>query len=194
MNLLWERQTIDNALKDYARRLNATPEDKFSATPPSGGWSYAEVYAHILKTSIGITGAIDQCNRKELPPSKKGLSPIGIFMLGFERFPPFKVKQPEEIGEQFSVGKISRHEAAALLKTLQKELDHIAADLASAEPQYRFSHPRMGMLNAQQWYKFIRIHTLHHLKQLDGIERELMIRSLPKSKGQAKRSTTTKQL
>ncbi|MDN3584660.1 DinB family protein [Mucilaginibacter flavus] len=172
MKLVLERTTINKALSDYNERLAQIPDNRFKVTPSSGGWSYAEVYAHILKTSIGITEAINQCVKKQLPASKKGLSIIGMLMLGFERFPPFKVKQPKEIGGRFIVDKISKLEAFTLLDKLKTNLNDLAEKVVAADPQYRFKHPRMGMLNAQQWYKFIRIHMLHHLKQLDRIDKD----------------------
>ena len=53
MNIPKEQKAIDAALDDYRAKLDAIPEELFTETPPGGGWSYAEVYSHILKATLG---------------------------------------------------------------------------------------------------------------------------------------------
>jgi len=69
--------------------------------------------------------------------------------------------------------KISKEEAEKLLEKCHKRLLMVIPLLNNASKNSRFKHPRLGMLNAEQWFKFIRIHAQHHLKQLDRIDKKI---------------------
>ena len=53
MNIVKEYKSIEFALNNYQSRLETIPDELFTVTPPGGGWSYAEVYSHILKATLG---------------------------------------------------------------------------------------------------------------------------------------------
>jgi len=40
----------------------------------------------------------------------------------------------------------------------------------SASATQKVKHPRLGLLNAEQWYAFIHLHFLHHQRQLIRIK------------------------
>jgi len=89
------------------------------------------------------------------------------------RFPPaLKVKVPPAIAARIPVTKISKEDAKNLLIKCRKRVDDITPLIKQSSPFSRYKHPRLGMLNAAQWYKFIRIHLEHHLKQLNRIKRK----------------------
>ena len=74
MNLINERRAIDAALDSYRDWLDAIPDEQFTVTPPMGGWSYAEVYAHLLKANLGCGVAIDKCSIKPVSLPQRGLT------------------------------------------------------------------------------------------------------------------------
>lgn len=170
MNLIKERRAIDAALDNYRDWLDTIPDEQFTLTPPMGGWSYAEVYAHLLKANLGCGVAIDKCSNKTCEPTSKGLNLLGVLLLGFARFPPFKIKAPKSVEAALPATKISKEEARNMLIKSRNQLDKVFPLIEDALPNYRMKHPRMGMLTASQWLKFIRIHSLHHLKQLQRIK------------------------
>ncbi|TWR28207.1 DinB family protein [Mucilaginibacter achroorhodeus] len=168
MNLVNERRAIDEALSSYRNLLEDINEDRFTETPSKGGWSYAEVYDHILKATLASSIALERCTHNVCAPTKSGPTLIGHYVLLSGTFPPFKLKAPPEM--EATVKKISREEAKNLIIKARKRLDGIVAPIKTAKPKWRNKHPRMGMLNAWQWLKFIRIHLQHHLKQLERIK------------------------
>jgi hypothetical protein len=174
MNIAREHKAINAALDTYRNRLDTIPDEQFDLTPPGGGWSYAEVYSHILLADIGSTIAMERCINGTCPPTKKGLNILGRLVLFFRRFPPIKVKVPAAIAAKQAVGKITKEEAKNLLIKCRRRIDDIASKVSSAPLQNRYGHPRFGMLNAPQWFKFILVHTKHHLKQLNRIENEFL--------------------
>ena len=173
MTIEAERRAIEAALDIYRARLDEIPDDQFDLTPPDGGWSYAEVYSHILQTTLGASMALEKCTLSVCLPTNKGRSLIGWFVFTFNRFPPVKVKVPAIVNERNPAKKISKEDARNLIIKCRKRISEVTPLIHDSSPNKRVKHPRMGLLNASQWFKFILIHLNHHLKQLDRIEKNL---------------------
>jgi hypothetical protein len=172
MNLLKERKTIDAALDYYRAKLDTIPDELFAETPPGGGWSYAEVYSHILKATLGSCIALERCTHGNCPPTTKGLNLLGRFMMLAGIFPPVRIKMSAALAAKMPAEKISKEDAKNLLIKCRKRIDDISPLIKDSSPNFRHKHPRLGMLTAWQWFKFIRIHLYHHLKQLGRIEKK----------------------
>jgi hypothetical protein len=170
MDILKERKAIDTALDEYRARLDDIPDALFAETPPGGGWSYAEVYSHIMKATLGSSISLERCTHANCAPTSKGLTLIGHYMMLTGRFPPVGLTVPGDVAAKISAEKISKEEAKNLLIKCRKRIDDTSPLIKNSSSTSRNKHPRMGMLTAKQWYKFIRIHLYHHLKQLKRIE------------------------
>jgi hypothetical protein len=171
MNPAKERNAIYTALDNYRTQLDSIPDGQFTETPAGGGWSYAEVYSHILQATLGSCIALERCANNNCQPTPHKLNFFGKLVMLIGRFPA-KVKVPEKVAAKMPVAKISKEEAKNLIIKSRKRLDEIMPLMKEAIPGARHKHPRLGMLNANQWLKFIRIHLLHHLKQLDRISKK----------------------
>jgi hypothetical protein len=172
MTIEQERKAIDEVLDIYRSRLDTIPDTAFDETPPGGGWSYAEVYSHIMQADLSSSIAAEKCTTSTCKPTSKGRSVIGFFVLTFGRFPPFPVKVPKTVAAIIPAKKISKEDARNLLIKCRRRVNEVAALVNDASPYNRIKHARLGMLNAKQWFKFILIHSKHHLKQLDRIEKK----------------------
>jgi len=169
MNIAEEHQKINAALDEYRHWLDEIPDEEFTETPPIGGWSYAEVYSHIMQANLGSSIAAEKCCRKTGVITNKGMNWKGklVFLLG--SFPPGKRKAPASLDA--ITKKISKEDARNLIIKLRKRVDEIVHLAAHAPTDSKIAHPGLGMLTAPQWLKFIRIHTRHHLKQLNNIQK-----------------------
>ncbi|MDB5140673.1 MAG: DinB superfamily protein [Mucilaginibacter sp.] len=165
MNIAKEGRLIAAALDNYRERLDLISEDLFTETPPGGGWSYAEVYSHILQATMASFTAMERCSN-----SPKGINFLGWIVMFLGRF-PVKIKQPAKVAERMPAVKISKEEAKNLIIKCRKRVDDTLPLIKGASAVSRYKHPRLGLLNAAQWFKFIRIHLQHHLKQLDRIKK-----------------------
>jgi len=170
MNIAKERRAIEAALDIYRELLDTYTDEQFALTPPMGGWSYAEVYDHIMKSSLGSSIALERCTHNNCPPASKGLTFAGWYILLMQSFPPFKVTVPEAVAEKMAPKKINKEDAKNLIVKTRKRIESIADLIKDAPANARWQHPRMGMLNAQQWFRFIRIHLQHHINQLTRIK------------------------
>jgi hypothetical protein len=179
MNIAKEYKTINTALDNYRARLDTIPDELFTVTPPGGGWSYSEVYSHILKATLGSSISLERCANGNCEPTSIGLTFWGKLMMFTGRFPPVKVKVPKTLSEKMTADKISKEDAKNLLIRCRKRIDSTMPLIKNSSPYSRNKHPRLGMLNAQQWFKFIRIHASHHLKQLSRIQKKNSKRMKP---------------
>src|SRR3569833_95750 len=170
MNLAKERKAIDAALDEYRSRLDAIPDELFTETPPGGGWSYAEVYSHIIKGTFSSSIVAERCAHGNTPATTKGPTLIGRYMLLTGSLPPLKLKVPTEIAAKMPAEKICKEDVKNFLVKCRKRVDTIMPFIKDAPPHSRSGNPRMGMLNAAQWLRFMRVHLYHHLKQLKRIE------------------------
>ncbi|QHS54490.1 DinB family protein [Mucilaginibacter sp. 14171R-50] len=170
MNPTKERRAIDNALDKYHELVDTYPDEQFAKTPPIGGWSYSEVYDHILKSTLAASIALERCTHNNCPPTKQGPNFWGRYLLITGLFPPFKVQVPQEVAAKIAPTKIDKEEAKNLLVKTRRRIDGVSMLISDAPKNARWQHPRLGMLNAAQWFKFIRVHLQHHLKQLDRIQ------------------------
>jgi hypothetical protein len=174
MNIATERKAIEAALNNYRAQLDSISDEQFAATPPDGGWSYAEVYSHILQATLGSSIGLERCALGNCPPAKSGLNFLGNVLMFLGRFPPaLRLKVPRAVAAKMPVTKIGKEDAKNLLIKCRRRMDDMMSLIKQSSPISRYKHPRLGMLNAAQWYKFIRIHLEHHLKQLHRIKNNL---------------------
>lgn len=167
MSIASDKKAIETALAEYRRRLDVIPDSQFNIMPPGGGWSYGEVYSHILQANLGSLIAIERCANGTGKIDDKRMGWLAQLIFLFGHF-PFKFKAPEKIAAQ--VNNIGKEEARNLLVKLKAKIEQMIPVTNKASTFSKIKHPRLGLLNAKQWLRFIDIHTRHHLKQLNRIE------------------------
>lgn len=171
MNITAERKRTEAVLDTYRNWLDKVSDEHFTETPPGGGWSYAEVYSHIMQATLASTIALERCTLKSCKPTNLKTNWIGKAVLLFGMFPPaMRLKEPAKVAEKMPALKISKEEARNYIIKCRQRLDEMVEKMRDAEHDGRIKHPRLGMLNAGQWLKFIRIHLAHHVKQLSRIQ------------------------
>lgn len=155
----------------YESLLEGVSEADFSKNPSDASWSYSETYSHIFQSGLLSLMAIENCIQQNGELSRKSIHWIPRLILFFGRFPPGKIKAPKRIASM--VKKISREEAKTLILKFKLRLQEISQQVNAADPHQKIKHPRLGLLNAKQWFRFIEVHTIHHTKQLKRIENQL---------------------
>ena len=155
----------------YEAILARVSEHTFIQSPSDGSWSYSETYSHIFQSGLLSLLAIENCIQQNAEFSRKSIQWIPMLILFFGRFPPGKIKAPKRIASM--VKKISKEEANTLILKFKLRLQEISHVVNSADSHQKIKHPRLGLLNAKQWLRFIEIHTIHHVKQLKRIEKQL---------------------
>lgn len=168
MSLVGQFQSLFRAVSVYENLLNELSEDVFQQSPPDGSWSYSETYSHIFSSGLLSLSAIQTCIEGKGIDSKKPIFWVASLILFFGAFPPGKIKAPKRIAAL--VKKISKKEAQDLIIKFKTKLSELQEQIHLADPKQKVEHPRLGLLNAFQWLRFIEVHKRHHIKQLKRIK------------------------
>lgn len=172
MSIISDRKRILASLDFYETFLKNVSEDRFLETPPSGGWSFSEVYSHILEVNHLSIIAIEKClNKTTAVKTRKPHWKVRLILF-LGKFPPGKIKAPPQVAA--AVKKISKEEASNLLIRMRKKLDTILVDFKKFDVTYKFKHPRLGYLDAKSWLRFTLVHTQHHQKQIKRISKSFV--------------------
>ena len=172
MSITKEHNRLNAILDNYRAQIDSIPDDQFAQTPPHGGWSYAEVYSHIMQATMASTIALERCTHPSDKPNNGKVTLMGKLVLFFAKFPPIKIKEPQSVSSKMPALKISKEEARNLIIKCRKRLDEMVPLTDEKVAIRRVKHPRLGMFTAANWFKFIRIHLAHHIKQLARIKKD----------------------
>lgn len=161
-------QSIGKIVNAYKAKLISLNEEEFMLTPPIGGWSYSEVYAHIFDSSILSLLAMQKCMNGEGEIAKTHFGAKAILFFGM--LPPGKrYKVPKRLVDRAK--KINIAAAQQFIVDFELQLAKISEQIDKVSSSNKIAHPRLGFLNAKQWLRFIEVHLNHHLKQLRRIEK-----------------------
>lgn len=169
MSVDLSKRKLNKLLDFYEQYLQTVNEDNFLRSPKQGGWSFSEIYSHILYVNHISAIAIENCLNKtahiktENPDWRVRL----IFLLGM--FPPITMKAPAGVAEKTK--KISKEEASNQLVKFRKKMELLYPQYRRFDANYKIKHPRLGYLDAEDWLRFTVVHTKHHIKQIKRLER-----------------------
>lgn len=168
MSIKSQYNSLSRAAEDYEKLLQGISEEVFTQSPLGGGWSYSETFSHIFQSNLASLIAIEKCFLGTGIINRNRTHWRVWAILFFGRFPPGKLKAPERIASMVKL--ISREEAANLIVKFRSRLADVQTKVLKADPHQKIKHPRLGLLNARQWLRFIEVHTVHHTHQLRRIK------------------------
>lgn len=163
-----------NLLKEYKIFLESFSEEEFVLTPPSKGWSYSEVFTHIIAANELAILSIYKCARPNSEPIKKTDWRVKLILF-IGSLPPGKYKVPSILADKAI--KSPKEVVLKNLDLMMERINGLSDKMKNANKDSKAKHPRLGYLNAFHWSRFIFIHTKHHLKQLKRIQMELKFNS-----------------
>lgn len=148
------------AIAGYQKILAGISDEAFDQPQGSGSWTYAQLYSHIIRANLRSLLAIQKCiHRKSAGRGR-------VTLLGWIILISGKLPSQKAAPHRSSARKISRESARNELMQLKMRTKELMPRIIRCPKHCRARHPRLGMLNARQWIRFMQIHTSHHLKQL----------------------------
>ncbi|MES3016310.1 MAG: DinB family protein [Bacteroidota bacterium] len=160
-------RSLIKAVEQYEILLQDVSEELFTKSPPEGGWSYSETFSHIFQSNLASLIAVEKCFLKTGILDEKRINWKVWMILFLGRLPPGKFQAPERLASMVKI--LSKEEAANLIVKFKKRLSELKDKVEKADKYQKIKHPRLGLLNAKQWWRFIEIHTIHHTHQLKRI-------------------------
>lgn len=145
--------------------LESVPPEKWQKPPANGGWSAAEVIAHLTMVETAVVDAATkkiQQEPRQLPFWKRIHFPPKLSEYRFK-----KVKTPIPIDPVLLADKqsmLDRYQGTRR-RTLAFLDAHRQLDLG----RWRWRHPFFGYLDGYTWFRTLYHHEIRHTKQLRGI-------------------------
>jgi len=163
---------LQTALDDVIASIGELSDTQLAWHPP-GKWSAAEVLEHLARSMAGtayIMGrALDQDRPKAKPDTwQERLKAFIVVGIGY--FPSGR-----EAPEPTRPRGLPPAEARNGIRQALADLDEAAARCASrfGERTKVANHPILGAFDVRQWRRFHRVHTRHHMKQIERMTEEM---------------------
>jgi DinB superfamily len=159
---------LQNLARAQRRLLSAADSispEQWQKQPDRGGWSAAELVAHLMIVERTIIGAADRVLQKGPKPAsllKKFHLP---FFLAEVRV--LKLKSPLPLDPELVREKETM--LAELREVRERTLAFIDETKERELRAYRWRHPFLGSLNMYGWFQLIASHQVRHEKQLREI-------------------------
>lgn len=157
------RPVLD-VINEYQEALKEFSEEEFCRKPEDGSWSISEIYCHINQVNIRSLLAIEKCIYGRQLQVAYGVPLLSRAILYFGRFPPGAVKIPENIAALVTV--VSKEDARNELIRIVDKLKQVLPKAKKCSPHNRVKHQQLGMLNCEEWLRFVEIYSKYHLKRL----------------------------
>ncbi|MBB6637505.1 DinB family protein [Cohnella thailandensis] len=163
------------SIKTYLSELEKLEWEQllYKANPEE--WSIGQMYVHLIQSAQGMQlRNADLC----LAGSEENLSANGektesgkaVFDQG--SFPPVRVRVPAS--PQYTPKQPeSRDRLIEGLHAVAERMRGMEPALAQASERNKVLHPRLGALNAKEWFLLVEMHYRHHFLQLDRLKSEL---------------------
>ena len=149
--------------------VERVPAERWQKRPGKGGWSAAEVVAHLtmVETAV-VSGATKwvQTEPKPVPVWKRLHLPPALTVLRL-----VKVKSPIPLDASLLGEKDAMLERYRTVR--EQTLAFVEANRERDLRRWRRPHPLMGSFNGNTWLKFIGYHELRHTKQIREIVKSL---------------------
>ena len=154
---------------DFLCTADAVPCELWQTRPPDGGWSPAEIVAHLCQVERGVLGTADRIIRhppRPVPFLKRFHVPLRIVEARVIRR-----ESPIPLDPELLDGKEPM--LANLRSVRERTLAFLEETSARDLSAYYWPHPFLGMLNSYRWFEMIASHQIRHVKQMQRISHGL---------------------
>ncbi|MEW9699494.1 DinB family protein [Paenibacillus sp. SI8] len=165
-------QQFEELTKRYLEELQPFSLEQLRRQPNEEDWSLGQTYLHLVKTALYMQlGNVEKCRIQSIDgaaaASEKTEAGEAIFALG--GFPPERIRVPSSplyTPEQPE----SKEQIIEGMQAVLQKMKEIAPALEAISPAHVVMHPRLGGLNAKEWFALVEMHYRHHLLQLERLK------------------------
>lgn len=162
-------EKLNRVRADLLAVAESVPAEKWQKRPAHGGWSVAEVIAHLTMVETAITeGASKLVTREPKPVAlwKRLHWPVKLAQWRFPKARTPVPLDPRLVGEKEAM--LERFHAGR-----ERTLGFLASNCDRDLGRWRWPHPFFGNLNGYTWFKLMYLHEIRHTKQMRAIVNSL---------------------
>lgn len=161
----------------YQKAVNALLEEWLKCTPQQhiydpdeGGWNMAQLFSHLIDVEVLATESMKKRLASGKVKQQAWKNKWRYFLLVMGLLIPKRYKVPNQVAATAS--STNPLEIAERWQKHQVELYAFISEFTLEQQQHLvFMHPIAGPLTANQALGFMYFHLIHHLRQLDRIQR-----------------------
>ncbi|WP_256759303.1 DinB family protein [Cohnella sp. WQ 127256] len=167
-------QCLEETIAYYLEQLRGISEDQLILKPSEDDWSIGQMVVHLIQATQNMSlRNIDLCkegNPDTIVASTK--TEAGEAMFLNNGFPDVKISVPPspQYTPQQPNGK---EELSQGLNNIIQRMKEIEPAINGIPMERAMNHPRLGALNAQEWFVLAEFHFRHHLKQLHRLQQSI---------------------
>jgi DinB family protein len=165
-------EKLAHAQHRLLRTADSVPADRWKANPGNGGWSAAQVVAHLIMVERSIIGSADRLLQKapkHFSLLKRFHLPLALVEARIVRRKTPLPLDPELVREKETM-------LAELREVRERTLAFIDETKGRDLSVYCWPHPFLGTFNVYGWFQMIAAHELRHEKQMREIAAHLQKR------------------
>ena len=149
----------------FLQACERIPENRWKKSPRKGGWSAAEVVAHVTMVESAVwNGVREELSQRPQSHSLWKKLHIPVSMSAWRA-----VKRKTPIPLDSALVK-ARDEALSGYSSIRNRTLKLIAEQASRDlAPYRRQHPFLGSLNLYDWMRVLAYHEIRHTKQIREI-------------------------
>lgn len=181
---------FSETVSEYIRELEDCSLDQLLWKPSEDEWSLGQMYMHLIGSAqfMQLRNAVlclEPGGSRDIPQAEKTETGKAVFKTG--SFPPERIRVPPS--PQYTPSQPqSKEQLISGLRDTLRQMTEIEPRIALAfgtvprlqeEPgkesvPYTVVHPRLGGLNALEWFQLIEMHYRHHMLQRKRLEEAWM--------------------
>lgn len=172
-SLIRYQKAVDALIDEWLK----SSDEQHIYDPDEGGWNMAQLFSHLIDVEVLATESMKQRIASGKVKQQAWKHKRRYFLLVMGLLIPKRYKVPIQVAEAAQT--VNPHQIAERWKLHQAELNAFMSEFTKEQQQQLvFMHPIAGPLTANQALGFMYFHLIHHLRQLDRIQRS---RSYPRS-------------
>jgi hypothetical protein len=166
---------FQDVLEKYRQLLTVYSIGQLRQKPDPHHWSLGQILLHLSAETFDYGFLqIDQClsSNRNINGKKTAEGEDFYKRGGFE---DVKIKSPTQMQPAVH---FTKRDLRSILSHAESKMKSYAEKISVASFQGKAEHPGLGYLDGAEWYFFITKHWVHHLRQVDRVEKFLMAAAL----------------
>ena len=144
---------------------DSIPADRWQKNPDRGGWSAAELTAHLIMVERAVLGSADRVLQdppRQFPFFKNFHLPLALVEARVIRRKTPIPLDPELVREKETM-------LAELREVRERTFAFMDETKGRDLSRYSWRHPFLGTLNMYEWFQLVACHEIRHEKQMREI-------------------------
>ncbi|WP_438348630.1 DinB family protein [Paenibacillus sp. FA6] len=171
MNTLESLKCLEEITNTYLDELNVLSIEQLTRQPSENEWSIGQMYLHLIGSALFMQiRSIEECmTQADTFSTTEGKTEAGKAIFEQGGFPPIRIHVPAS--PQYTPQQPrDKEQITEGLNTVLRRMKEIEPRLDQSSLLNTAPHPRLGALNAREWFIFVEMHYRHHLLQKDRLK------------------------